>query len=174
MSLDIEYTVRLVEALRPYRIKWLEDYLRPEDMDGYYKVRERLPGATLATGEHWYTIHPFTLAASRGLVDILQPDLAWVSGISAGVRICHLAEAHGLTVITHAGMNTPNGQPVALAMPAIPIGERSAGVAPPGVPLEEIVSLPGTVPIRGGSVQPTDAPGFGLAVTLNWLESVAH
>ncbi|MDQ3701994.1 MAG: L-rhamnonate dehydratase, partial [Chloroflexota bacterium] len=171
MSLNVEYVVRLMEALRPYRVKWLEDYLLPEDTEGYMKVRQRLPGATLATGEHWYTIHPFALAASQGLVDILQPDVAWVGGITASVRICHLAEAHGLTVIGHAGMNYPYGQHLALAMPAIPLGERSEGVAPPGVPLEELIALPGTVPVRNGRVRPTDAPGFGIEVTREWLES---
>ena len=135
------------------------------------KVRGRLPGVTLASGEHWYTIHPFALAASRGLVDILQPDLAWVGGISAGVRICHLAEAHGLTVIAHAGMNYPWGQHLSLAMPAILMGERSEGVAPPGVPLEELTVLPGTVAIKNGRVRPTDAPGLGLEITREWLES---
>lgn len=169
-SLNVEYIVRLMEALRPYRIKWLEDYLLPEDMDGYARVRERLPGAILASGEHWHTIHPFARAASQGLVDILQPDIAWVGGTTASVKICHLAEAHGLTVIGHAGMNYPYGQHLALAMPAIPLGERSEGVAPPGVPLEEMVSLPGTVPIKNGRVRPADAPGFGLEVTLDWLE----
>ena len=76
------------------------------------------------------TIHPFARAASQGLVDILQPDVAWVGGITASVRICHLAEAHGLTVIGHAGMNYPYGQHLALAMPAIPWGERSEGRRP--------------------------------------------
>ena len=171
ISLNVEYAVRLGEALRPYRIKWLEDYLLPEDMEGYARVRERLPGLGLASGEHWYTVHPFALAAGRGLVDILQPDLAWCGGISAGVRICHLAEAHGLSVITHGGMNYPWGQHVAMTMPVIPMGERSEGVAPPGVPLEEMTLLPGTVPIRNGRVRPTDAPGLGLEITREWLES---
>ena len=48
MSLNVEYIVRLMDALRPYRVKWLEDYLLPEDTDSYIKVRQRLPGVTLA------------------------------------------------------------------------------------------------------------------------------
>ncbi len=171
ISLNVELTVRLMEALRPYRVKWLEDYLLPDDMEGYGRVRERLPWATLATGEHWYTIHPFALAASRGLVDIFQPDLAWVGGISAGLRICHLAEAHGQTVITHGGMNYPWGQHLAMAMPAIPMGERSEGVSPPGVPLEEMTLLPGTPAVKDGYVRASDAPGFGLEFNKDWLES---
>ena len=90
--------------------------------------------------------------------------------ISAGVRICHLAEAHGLTVVAHAGMNYPWGQHLSLAMPAVPLGERSEGVSPPGVPLEEMIALPGTVAIRDGRVRPSDAPGFGLEITREWLE----
>jgi L-rhamnonate dehydratase len=171
ISLNVEYAVRLGEALRPYRIKWLEDYLLPEDMEGYARVRQRLPGMVLASGEHWYTLHPFAQAAGQGLVDIMQPDLSWVGGISAGVRICHLAEAHGVSVITHGGMNYPWGQHLSLAMPAVPMGERSEGAAPPGVPLEEMVLLPGTVPIQNGRVRPTDAPGLGLEITREWLES---
>ena len=171
ISLDVETTVRLGEALRPYRIKWLEDYLLPEDLEGYARVRERLPGTTLASGEHWYGPHPFAAAAGRGLVDILQPDLAWCGGISAGVRICHLAEAHGLSVVAHGGMNYPWGQHLSLAMPAVQLGERSEGVSPPGVPLEEMTVLPGTAVIRQGRVRPTDAPGLGFDISKDWLES---
>jgi L-rhamnonate dehydratase len=171
ISLNVEYATRLLEALRPYRIKWLEDYLIPDDMDGYARVRQRAPHTTLASGEHWYTIHPFARAASQGLVDILQPDISWVGGMTASVKICNIAEAHGLTVIGHAGMNYPYGQHLAMAMPVIPMGERSEGVAPPGVPLEEMVLLPGTVAIKDGFVRPADAPGFGLEITKEWLEN---
>ena len=173
MSLNAEYVVRLAEALRPYRIKWLEDYLLPEDMDSYFRVRQRVPWQTLATGEHWYSIHPFALAASHGLVDIFQPDLQWVGGMTAGVKICHLADAHGLTVVPHASTNYPYGQHLAYAMPSVIWAERSEGVAPPGVPLEEMVVLPGTPVIKDGYLVPSDAPGFGLEITRDWIEERA-
>jgi L-rhamnonate dehydratase len=173
ISLNVEQAVRIGEAIRPYRPKWLEDYLLPEDMQGYRRVRERLPGAVLASGEHWYTLQPFAEAAAHGLVDILQPDLAWCGGITAGQKVAHLAEAHGLTMIVHGGMNYPWGQHLSLAMPAIIMGERSEGVSPPGVPLEEMTLLPGTPAIVGGKVRPTDAPGLGLEIDIAWLEARA-
>ena len=173
MSLNVEYIVRLVEALKPYRIKWLEDYVLPEDMESYVKVRQRVPGQVLATGEHWYTIHPFAQAASKGLVDILQPDINWVGGMSASVRICHIAEAYGLRVISHGGLNIAYCQHLSYAMPAIAWGERSEGVSPPGVPLEEMVLLPGTPVIKDGYLTPSNAPGFGLEITKEWLEDTA-
>ena len=173
MSLNVEYAVRISEALKPYNIKWLEDYFLPEDMDSYNKLRQRIPTQTLATGEHWYTIHPFAEAAGKGLVDILQPDIQWVGGMTASLRICHIAEAHGLTVIGHAGMNYPYGQHLAYAMPMIPWGERSEGVSAPGVPLKEMTVLPGTPAIENGYVKPSDAPGFGIEIGLDWLENRA-
>ena len=171
MSLNVEYAVRISEALKPYNIKWLEDYFLPEDMDSYNKLRQRIPTQTLAIGEHWYTIHPFAEAAGKGLVDILQPDIQWVGGMTASLRICHIAEAHGLTVIGHAGMNYPYGQHLAYAMPVIPWGERSEGVSAPGVPLKEMTVLPGTPTIENGYVKPSDAPGFGIEVSMDWLEN---
>jgi L-rhamnonate dehydratase len=137
MSFDVEYVVRLFEALRPYRIKWFEDCLRPEDLDSYARLRQRIPHQILAAGEHWYSIPPFAFAAARGLVDIFQPDIRWV------------------------------------AMPAIAWGERSEGVSPPGVPLAEMVRLPGTAVIENGDLVPSEAPGFGLEITREWLEERA-
>ena len=173
MSFDIEYVVRLSEALKPYRIKWFEDYVRPEDINSYMKLRERIPHQILATGEHWYSIPPFAFAAANGLVDIFQPDIRWVGGISAALRICHLAEAHGQNVIAHGGMNYPYGQHLSYAMPAITWGERSRGVSPPGVPLSEMVMLPGTPIVENGILVPSNAPGFGLEITTDWLEENA-
>ena len=173
LSMDVEYTVRLAEMVRPYRLKWLEDYVRADDFSSYAAIRERVPWQTLASGEHWYLPGAFADAANRRLVDIFQPDVLWAGGITAAVKICHIAEAAGLPVITHAGMNYPYGQHLAYAMPAIPWGERSEGVSSPGVPLEEMTLLPGTPAIQNGYVRPSDAPGFGLEITKEWLEERA-
>ena len=158
--------------MRPYGLKWIEDYLPFDDLEGYAAVRERLPWQTLASGEHWY--HPTTFAnvIKRGLVDILQPDVLWAGGITPCVKICHMAEAAGVSVITHGGMNYPYAQHLAFAMPAIVWGERSQGVSPPGVPLEEMVEIPGTAVIKDGYLVPSDAPGFGMEITKEWVENL--
>ena len=96
-----------------------------------------------------------------------------MGGISAAVRICPLADAPALSVIAHGGMNYPYGQHLSAALPAISWGERSEGVSPPGVPLEEMVQLPGTAVIRNGRLTPNDAPGFGFEFSKEWLEERA-
>lgn len=170
LSMDEEYTVRLAEELRPYKLKWIEDYVMPDNLEAYGAIRRRLPWQTLATGEHWYLPNTFATAAAQRLVNIFQPDVLWGGGVTGIVKICHLAEAAGISVITHAGMNYPYGQHLAYALPAIVWGERSEQVSAPGVPLAEMTRLPGTPAIENGYLVPSDAPGFGLEITMEWLE----
>jgi L-rhamnonate dehydratase len=68
MAFDVEYTVRLAETLRPYRLKWIEECLIPEDFDAHVELRRRLPWQTLSTGEHWYTHVPFQWALRHEVV----------------------------------------------------------------------------------------------------------
>ena len=167
MAFDVEYCVRIAEELRPYNLKWLEDVLVPEDFDGFESVRARLPWQTLATGEHWYTTYPFQYAASHRLVDIFQPDIQWVGGLTAITKICAIAEAANIAVIPHGGGNTAYGQHACHALPAIPWAECFIST-PPGVPLADasqgnMDSLGQAVP-SGGRLKPTGEPGFGLKI----------
>ncbi len=172
MGLDVEFTVRMAERLRPYRLRWIEDCLTPEDMDGFAQLRQRLPWHGLATGEHWYGVLPFFQAASRHLVDVLQPDIEWVGGITACARICQIADAAGISVMLHAGMNTAYGQQLTAAMPAAVWGEYFVYGAP-GVPPASKVAIPGTPVPDNGIVRPSDAPGFGLEIDMAWIEAQA-
>lgn len=136
MAFDVEYTVRLAERLRPYRLKWIEEYLIPEDLDGHVAVRERVPFVSLATGEHLHTRWPYRPLIEHRCVDILQPDIFWVGGLSECIKICHMADAAGLTVILHGGGGNPYGLHLTCAMPNTPWAEYGVW-SPPGVPLEE-------------------------------------
>ena len=170
MAFDVEYTVRLAERLRPYRLKWIEDYLLPEDLDGFAAVRQRLPWQTLAAGEHWQLPEAFAFAAGHRLVDLLQPDIQWCGGLTAAQKIVHAAEAAGLQTILHGGSNTPYGQHLTYASPSMPWIEVSGFKTAPGVPLTELGRLPGTPLPVNGRLRPSDAPGFGLEIEEAWLE----
>jgi L-rhamnonate dehydratase len=150
----------------------MEDCLTPELLDAHVTLRQRLPWQNLATGEHWYTPTPFSWAAAHQVVDVLQPDLQWVGGLTACVKICHIAEAAGIAVIPHAAMNDPFGQHAAFGMPNIPMGECFMA-SPAGVPLEEAPNLPGTLTPRDGAISVPDGPGFGLRIDREWLEAAA-
>lgn len=171
MAFDVEFAVRLAERLRPYGLRWIEDCLNPDDLISHRALRQRLPWQPLATGEHWYTALPFMTAASERLVDIVQPDIHWVGGFTACQRIAHIAEAAGMSMILHAGMNTPWGQHLSFAAANVSWGEYFVGHGP-GVPLESTVAYPGMPVPVDGSITPSDAPGFGIELTLEQIEAL--
>ena len=163
MAFDVDYTIRLAEALQPYRVRWLEECLPSGDLRAHAELRRRLPWQTLATGEHWFTPTAFQHAVGEGLVDILQPDIQWVGGLTALRRICALAQAAGVTVIPHAGGNTVYGQHACLGIPGIPWTEFFVS-SPPGVPLSDANATPGMAVPDHGRLHPSDGRGFGLEV----------
>jgi len=171
LAFDVEFAVRQAERLRPYNLKWIEDCLNPDNLDGQDALRRRLPWQTLATGEHWYSPLPFMHAASRQAADIFQPDICWVGGFTACQKIVHIAEAAGLEVMLHAGMNTPFGQHFSFSQPNVRWGEYFVGGAP-GVPLAETLVFPGMAVPENGRLVPNGEPGFGLGLTDSLLDAM--
>jgi L-rhamnonate dehydratase len=173
MGFDVDYTVRLAERLRPYDLKWMEECLIPEDLDGHVALRQQLPWQTLSTGEHWYTHMPFQWAATHRVVDILQPDIRWAGGMSTCRKIANIADAAGLSVILHGGGGSAYGQHFSAAFAAVPWLECFTASAP-GVPLEELTTLPGQVVPRDGWLTPSDVPGFGLDIPESWIRPFSY
>jgi L-rhamnonate dehydratase len=102
MALDVEYTLRLIEALRPYRLKWIEEFLPPDEYAGYAEVRRRAPrDILLTTGEHEWTRWGFRQLIDNRCCDIVQPDVNWCGGLSELLKIAAYASAHGVLVIPH-------------------------------------------------------------------------
>ena len=101
---------RLARRIRPYRLKWIEEFLIPEDIDGHRAVREAVNWVSLASGEHMYSPFPYLRIIKDGSLDILQPDINWVGGLTPTRKIAHAAEAAGLNVILHGGANNVFGQ----------------------------------------------------------------
>ncbi len=170
LSMDIETTVKLSQLLQPFKLKWIEDALISESINQYEILRNRIPNETLSTGEHWYGVYPFFHAASKGIIDILQPDITWVGGLSAIIKIVHIAEAAGIDVILHGGGGSAFGQHASYGLTGISMIECSGPVITPiGVPLEEKERFPGTPVPKNGTITPSDAPGFGLEIKREWF-----
>ncbi|MEM2922018.1 MAG: enolase C-terminal domain-like protein, partial [Candidatus Bathyarchaeia archaeon] len=145
--------------------------LIPEDIDGHAEVRRLVNWVSLASGEHLYTRWPFKQLIDRRCLDILQPDIHWVGGLTECLRICGMAEAAGLTVILHAGGNDPYGLHLTYAMPNTPWAEYAI-FSPPDVPLEEASRIPLSPVPKNGYIKPTGDPGFGLRVEEEWLKPI--
>jgi len=161
MSFNVEFTVRLMERLRPYHLRWLEEPLTPGDLEGHIQLKKSFPTLPIATGEDHHGRHAFRQLVEHRCVDILQPDLRWCGGLTEGLKIYAIAEAAGIATIPHAGGNTPAGLHFAYAMPESAIAEYFLASAP-GVALKDAVTIPGMPYAKDGRIAPSDAPGFGL------------
>lgn len=168
MCFDVEYTIRLAERLRPYNLRWLEEPLIPDDLDGHVQLARAVTWIPIATGEDHHTRHAFRELIERRCAAVVQPDLHWCGGLTEAVRIYHIAEAAGLKTIPHGGAMTPEGQHFSFAMPEAPMAEFHLST-PVGVPLAEVNRLPGMPVPRDGYVVPSDAPGFGLEIPDSWI-----
>lgn len=81
---------------------WIEEpVFPPEDFAGLKKVRE---GArvSLAAGENWCTATQFLQALDAGAVDIVQPSVTKVGGVSEFVKVVALAQARDVRVAPHS------------------------------------------------------------------------
>ncbi len=90
----------LAKICADHGLLWLEEPLPAMDYAGYAALARGAPIA-LATGEHLQGVGEcMPLIAARSCA-IVQPDFAAMGGISECLRLCHIAEAHGLTAAPH-------------------------------------------------------------------------
>jgi L-rhamnonate dehydratase len=105
MSLTVPYAINLCQTLSPIGLKWMEEYLMPDDYAGHVAVKDALrgfPGGTLlATAEHEHTRYGYKQLLDSGAVDILQPDITWMGGITEVKRVIAMAAANNTLVIPH-------------------------------------------------------------------------
>ena len=173
MSFNVEFTLRLAERLRPYGLRWLEEPLLPSDLEGHIDLKKAITWIPIATGEHLHGRQAFRQLVENRAVDVVQPDINWSGGLSEAVKIHTIAEAAGIVTIPHTGGGKAFGQHFAMAMPESPMAEYWMG-SDPGVPLEEVRPIPGLSVPKDGYVVPSDAPGFGMEISEEWIVPWDH
>ena len=108
VMIDVNHAYSVADAIHlgrgledmGWRLRWYEEPVVQEDLDGYAEVRRAL-ATPIAGGENEYTLFGFrSLLAARGL-DIAQPDLCIAGGFTGCRHIVALAHAHGVQVNPH-------------------------------------------------------------------------
>jgi galactonate dehydratase len=151
--------VRLMEALQPYNLLWLEEPTQPDDLESLARVRAAGPKMDLATGERLYSKWEYAPLLERRLVDVIQPDLCHAGGITETKKIAALAEAYYVQVAPHSPqgpVSTAASAHLALAIPNFLILEfvRSAPYR------DRVLREPWVV--RDGHLEVPDRPGLGV------------
>ena len=119
----------------------------------------------------WYTAHPFRHAADLGVVDVLQPDIEWVGGLTPTLQVAEIAADAGLDLALHLGTNDCYGQHACFALPGCTWGEFFIGSSPGESLMNAYRGMPGMALPVDGRVVPSDAPGFGIELTLDDIQA---
>lgn len=159
MGYDLNVALRVAPILQECGVGWLEEPLFVEDIDGHAQLRSSSQ-VPIALGENLHTRFAFQEYILRGAVDILQPDVARVGGISEVKEIGTLAEKHGLPLSLHT-----YGDAVGLAASA----HMAAALKNSTVmeldctynPLQTAL-LREPLKIQGGTLIPPQGPGLGI------------
>lgn len=109
-AFDAAAAIQWGQALQDLDLHWFEEPVHAGDLEAYARVRQALPGMTLAGGEVLRTRHECAAYATHHTVDILQPDVVNVGGITEMQRVIALADAMGLRIHPHVW-----GSPVMIA-----------------------------------------------------------
>ncbi len=104
MGWDVPYAIRMIRMLEDagLHLHWVEEPVIPDDIDGYAEIR-RSVRTPISGGEHEFTRYGFRELIEKRAVDILQPDVNRVGGITEARKIWAMAAAHNIPVIPHAG-----------------------------------------------------------------------
>jgi galactonate dehydratase len=167
--LNVPTAIAMCRELEPYDLAWIEEPTPPESLDALAEVRAR-SRVPIAAGERWFEPERFLEAIEKRAVDILQPDVCHLGGLSETKKVAGLAHMRFLPVAPH----NPTG-PVMNAM------TLHLAAAIPNFSIFETVSI--DVPWRrelvteslsfeAGDIIVPDAPGLG--VTLNEEACARH
>src|SRR4051794_18473340 len=100
MKWTVDESIRAARALQPHDLVWLEEPTIPDDPAGHARIL-REGGLPIAAGENLRTLWEFKQYVAAGGVTYPEPDVTNCGGVTAFVKIAHLAEAFNLPVTSH-------------------------------------------------------------------------
>jgi L-alanine-DL-glutamate epimerase-like enolase superfamily enzyme len=166
--------LEVIESWAEHDVYFVETPLWSDDIDGYAELRRRSP-IPVAAGEWLATVHEFAEFTSRGALDVLQPDVGRVGGLTEARNVCRLAAQHDLPVVPHGwktGITVAATAHLAAITPHLPFFE----FVPPDVAesrlrrelvRDELVLQP------DGSLPVPTAPGLGIELDRDALDEFA-
>lgn len=97
---SVDQAVRVLKALAPYDITWIEEPIETRYLQDYLTLKQHI-SIPIAGGESQSSPAEFYEIVRQRAFDILQPDVARLGGITATMQVCGLAAAAGMKVAPH-------------------------------------------------------------------------
>lgn len=171
-------------ALDDMDIYWFEEPVAPEDLEGYAELRHRL-STNISGGEAEFTRWGWRPLLERRCLDIAQPEVCGLGGISEYQKVLALAHAHFTPVNNHvwgSAIAIAANMHLLAAMPPLPGGLH------PWEPMLEFDTTPNLfrdallrspfniqdqIAASDGTIDLPDGPGLGIEPDAAFLERYA-
>lgn len=144
--------VDAASRLDPLRLRWLEDPLPLDDVEGMRLLRARTT-TPVATGENSFDVRQLHRLAWAGAVDVIIFEPMRVGGVTGSVKVMHAAEVTGTGVAPHTYPDL-----AAQLIPAV----LGYGLCEHLAWWEPMLAEPAV--LREGRLVPSERPGTGLEV----------
>jgi len=151
---DLPTTFRALDVLAEFGLEWLEEPIRADDLWAYRRLRKHSP-VPIALGENLHTIYRFRDFIEAEAVDIIQPNVIRVGGITPFRRIVELARTHSIKVMPHLLPELSGQLALTLAEPTMVEDVEEAS-------FEQLGILDGPSPVRFSNSRVTLADHAGL------------
>jgi L-alanine-DL-glutamate epimerase-like enolase superfamily enzyme len=170
---DVASCLNVIEEWADLNLFFLETPLPSDDIDGYAKLAALAP-MRIAAGEWLATRFECLDFMDRGQVDIIQPDIGRVGGLTEAVRVAGMAADRNRMLVPHAwktGLSIAAAVQLAAVTPHCPYVEfLPADLSESPLRKELTIGAPEMV---NGVLAPSDAPGLGVELNPDALERFA-
>ncbi len=159
---DAKAALRVMKELEPFDIYFLETPLPIDDLDGYAYLSDHSP-IRVAAGEWQNTRFEFHDLIDRGHIDVAQPDIGRVGGLTEARRVADFAGDRGRLIVPHCwktGIGIAASAQLAVATGHCPYIEYLPAKLSDSVLRDELAD-DGLVMTQGQIALP-DKPGLGV------------
>lgn len=152
--------LHLAEAITPYRPAFLEEPTHPDDLDAleWLGQRARVP---LASGERLFSKWAFRDLLQRRVIEIAQPEITRIGGLTEAKKIAALAEAFSVKIAPHDGSAGPIAEMANLHLLAATPNCLYLEHMADDVPWRQEVAV-GVLPAVDGAIALPSQPGLGI------------
>jgi D-galactarolactone cycloisomerase len=162
-----KWAARAADMLAEHGVYWFEEPLPPDNLPDYILLRNesRVP---IAGGEVLTRRQSFAPWIQNRALDIVQPDVTKVGGISEARRIAWMAEENGVRFIPH-GWNTAVGLAADLQLATAARNTDLVEYLTGSPFIDDIVEKKWRLDADGKLAAP-DEPGLGISLDLDAVE----
>lgn len=174
MMVDVQYlwydakaALRTIRNWENLDIYFLETPLQIDNLEGYEILSREAP-MRIAAGEWQNTRFEFLDLLDKGKIDVAQPDVGRVGGITEALRVCHLAQDRGRLIVPHcwkSGIGIAASAHLAIATPNCPMIEFLPPDMCDSALRLELVNEP--IEMENGRLLLPERPGLGVELNLD-------